>query len=357
VIKPELIRVYDRVLRHVDPILDLHLVEILEHGRVTNQAQLVWSQKLGAALSGAHQTLAARRRIRGLWQKRTSCDTLPPAEWLWAPVNRVPKAARPSWMKHKVRGELGRVAYRDWDPEETCKSFHGNTDEEITTMELFARCSYEHALDMPATFHHNMARQVADESRHALACIELMAEYGHKYGDYPISTGVYDFHYQFELCEPGSRRELLWRLLLRSTLQEALSLDGFVLQIKKREYNHQSRIARLLESVMSDEVFHVNSGLRWSRYICDGNEERVLNERDQAHSYYASQAQQLRKEYVLANPERAIAEVDFVRRSTRAVRRRYPFSLEIQINREARRAAGFSEAEIDQVLEWGYALP
>jgi hypothetical protein len=69
----------------------------------------------------------------------------------------------------------------DHEPETIGKVFHGTVSEEITTMELFARSSYEHP-DMPDDFHADMARQAADESRHASACLEVLAGLGIPFG-------------------------------------------------------------------------------------------------------------------------------------------------------------------------------
>jgi uncharacterized ferritin-like protein (DUF455 family) len=221
-------------------------------------------------------------------------------------------------------------------------------------MELFARCSYEHP-DMPEAFHRDMSRQTSDESRHARACLELAAAYGMPHGSFPTSTDVYDFHYQFKPCKPGSRRELLWRLLLRSTFQEALSLDGFEPLSARLAHDKAFSAARVLESVMSDEVFHVESGLKWSRFLCNGNDDRVFRERAIAHRYYVMSARRARKQYVRKNPDRAIAETEQLWRLHQAAHSRYPFDLRVYLARPARESIGFAERDLEQIVIWGYA--
>ena len=44
-------------------------------------------------------------------------------------------------------------------------------------------------------------------------------------GDFPVNTIGYESIYEFPEAEHGSRRELLWRLLLRETYQEGMALD------------------------------------------------------------------------------------------------------------------------------------
>jgi uncharacterized ferritin-like protein (DUF455 family) len=231
---------------------------------------------------------------------------------------------------------------------------HENVDAEITTMELFARCSYEHP-DMPEAFHNNMARQTSDESRHARACIDLAAAYGTPHGTWPTSTDVYDFHYQFQPCKPGSKRELLWRLLLRSTFQEALSLDGFGPLSARLAHDKAFQAARLLESLMADEVFHVESGLRWARHLCKGNDDRVFKEREAAHRYYVASARRARKDYVRANPDQAIRETEELWQLHQSAHARYPFDLRVFLARTARESIGFTERDLEQIVNWGYA--
>ncbi|HEY6177853.1 MAG TPA: DUF455 family protein, partial [Kofleriaceae bacterium] len=230
-----------------------------------------------------------------------------------------------------------------------------NIDAEISTLELFARCSYEHP-DLPEDFHQAMSRQASDEARHAAACIALAAHYGVPHGTYPTSTDVYDFHYEYAPCKPGSRRELLWRLLLRSTFQEALSLDGFVTLNARLAHDRAYDAARLLESLMADEVFHVESGLKWARYLCNGNDDRVFTERAKAHRYYVMAQHRARKAYVKAHPDEAIRETEQLWQLHEQSRTRYPFDLGVHLARDTRRRIGFSERDLEQVLDWGYAL-
>ncbi|HEX4460902.1 MAG TPA: DUF455 family protein [Polyangia bacterium] len=354
-LRARLARSYAALLRLADPVLDQPLIAQVLPMRDENMRQRHWAQKL---VTGAPTRSTARfaQNLEQRWADRQTGARVALADWLWAPLDRVPKALRPAGLTRSTRGAMSSFGHRFTVPKDVAMTFHGTFDDELTTMELFARCSYEHP-DMPLEFHVNMARQVSDESRHAEACERVCNEAGYRYGDFEISTGVYDFHYQFTPCAPGSKRELMWRLLLRSTLQEALSLDGFVLQIKKREFHGQIWIARVLESIMADEVFHVKSGVRWTRHLCDGDAVRARDERTQAHDFYLAYVNGVRNEYVDRYPERALAELDYVRHRDRTVPEEYPFSLQIPVNRQARAAAGFTEPELRDVVDWGYAYP
>lgn len=281
-----------RALLHADPVLDLHLCEPLERTLDDARRQFRWYERQRLA-EPAQRTV---RQTEALWRARHQGEVRGLSQWLWAPIDRVTTPARPAGLTRRLRGSMSSDAYDTRNPVDTRKSFHTTFDAELTTMELSARCVYEHP-EMPEDFHRNMARQVSDEARHARACLDVLAELGGRYGEFPISTGVYGFNCQFRACEPGSKRELLWRLLLRSVLQESLSLDGFPLLIKKREHYGLNDIARVFEGLMADEVFHVGSGLRWSTYLCDGGRGRVREELAQAHACYVSYARNLREKY------------------------------------------------------------
>jgi uncharacterized ferritin-like protein (DUF455 family) len=347
-LKADLRASYRGLLRRLDPELDAPLRQILVTGEHELAEELGWAR---ANIARVVRRTPARVSVRLYGGNR-----VPRARWLWSPLDRAPIAERPpALLRHDVVGAAPQPALPG--PGRTAAAaflLHSNIDAEITTMELFARCSYEHS-DMPEEFHRDMSRQTSDESRHARACMDEAARYGAPHGTWPISTDVYDFHYQLAPCKAGSRRELLWRLLLRSTFQEALSLDGFQTFGARLAHDGELRAARLLESITADEVFHVQSGLKWSRYLCDGDDDVVFRERAKAHQFYVDAVTRARKAYVRSHPDDAIRETQHAIRSRDEVRERYPFDLRVFVAREARSAAGFTARDLEQVVGWGYA--
>jgi hypothetical protein len=345
-LKHDLLRAVRSVLRSLDPTLDAPLRQLL----------LVDEQELAEELRWAKSRLrsAARRTPARASVKSYPRNRAPRAEWLWSPHRRAPIAARPADLAHNnLAGSASHPTVGPGIPS-AALILYSNIDAELTTMELFARCSYEHP-DMPEEFHRDMSRQTSDESRHAKACIDAAAHYGIPHGTWPISTDVYDFHYQLAPCKPGSRRELLWRLLLRSTFEEALSLDGFATFGARLAHDGEARAARILESITADEVFHVQSGLKWSRYLCGGDDDKVFRERDRAHRYYVESIERARNRYVREHPDEAIEETQQAIRSRDEVRQRYPFDLRVFLARPARVAVGFTKRDLEQVASWGYA--
>ena len=216
-------------------------------------------------------------------------------------------------------------------------------------MELAGRNLYEHA-DMPWEFQLESAWHAADEARHSLIIERAANRLGVSYGDYPVYLSSYEGQYQFGPCEPGSKRELLWRILLRQTFHEGLALDSLAFEVRKRGHAQQFDLASLFEWLLVDEIFHAQSGLRWSRFLCEGNEELVLNERGLAHEYFVAMVKEARARFVIEHPEEAMAEVDQLDSISR--REQLPFHRVLNIT--ARKAAGFTDADLEQIVGWGY---
>jgi hypothetical protein len=185
--------------------------------------------------------------------------SIPHDWWLGKPRGRVPHPDRPAKLRPAVLALHGAGA-----------TLHAHVDTEIAAMELLARCSYEHP-EMPEAFHRDISRQVADEARHAAALAVGAAKLGTPLGTWTMSTDVYDLHYEYASCKPGSQRELLWRLLLRNPL-------------------HAPEVAPLVRAITDDEAFHLVAGRKWSRYLCGGDEALVSVERDAASRYIAGDA-------------------------------------------------------------------
>lgn len=259
-----------------------------------------------------------------------------------------------------MRVRLGKLAHRLADGPGTRGAigefFHHLTGTELATMELYGRCSYEHPT-MPEEFHHDYARVIWDEARHAELAMRNAAEYGLPFGAMTIDVSSYEANYQFPKIKPGSRKELLWRLVLQGTFQESLIIEGFPLQAKKMRFAGFEDAARVADVLAEDDVAHVATALKWSRMLCDGDKERVREERELAHLYQYQLVMASRRQYVAEDPDRAIAETEKLQSYAESAHARYPFSLTVHVNRPARRAIGFTEQEIEQVLDWGYFEP
>lgn len=330
-------------------------------------ADEVLHESLVGVLMGGHRMLETRTRQLSKWLPAGSRrdrfvhafagrndGSSTATQILWNPVDRVPLPARPLGTKQQIDGSMRPLPLDGLrDPAGIGLVLHNNINGEYTTLELMLRCSYEHP-DMPAAFHADLARHAADEARHA-AALERMAERcGVRYGDHPVFVSTYELNYQFEPCAAGSRDELLWRLLLRATVQEGESLDDLAFQARKRSFLGQDDMADMFTAILADEIFHVRSGLKWSRYLCEQLERDEVRERALANDWYNNSVLMRRVAFVQANPDTVAEERDYANR-----RRAYqqsagvhlPFDMEF--NQATREFAGFSPPDIDQARRWG----
>jgi uncharacterized ferritin-like protein (DUF455 family) len=351
VLKQNMVERLERHLESSDPVADAATCRIASGARDQLAEQVAWAAAVTQGADGG-EVAKARGHTQVLWDARNTAALTSDDNPLVA-RDRVPEVARPHWM---VRGTLGALRVLPMNPLHEPRDIgiflHNFLNEEITTMELVCRNSYEHP-EMPWEFHADAARHAEDESRHARLVWRTARLFGIDYGDMPIYTSSYEGQYQFAPCQPGSTRELLWRLLLRQTFHEGLALDSLAFEVRKRRFLHQDELARVFEFLLADEVFHARSGLTWSRHLCRGDPDRVNAEREAAHSYFVDRVKQTRAEFVAENLDAALSEIDLLERMETAPT--VPF--ERELNTAAREAAGFTDEEISQLIGWGYVRP
>lgn len=288
--------------------------------------------------------------LEALWQDRSAGESLQPADALWPPLERIPSPARSPDLPYDEPGALRTIPIdANRSPRDIAINLHRNLDGEYTTMELVARNSYEHP-DMPWRFHLDALRHASDEARHAIMAERLMADYGVAYGDFPVNTIGYDSLYEFPDQDPGSRGELLWRILLRQAFQEGMALDSLAYEIRRRRYLNQQRFAAVFEYLLADEVFHAESGLRWSRFLLGDDEHAVREELTRAIQSWGSGLDRRRLLFATRFPERALEEISRLEEAER--HRDLPF--DITLNRHARTEAGYSEADLQHFVSWGF---
>jgi uncharacterized ferritin-like protein (DUF455 family) len=322
-----------------DPILDAATVRLLETAIADEEATLRAASRSAPAVRGALEESAGSVERIAFVQP-------------WPPLDRVPEAPRLPSLPRPIPGAMAPIPVDDLDDARGIAEFlHSSICEEYTTLELLGRNSYEHP-EMPFAFHLDMARQAADEARHAAGLTDALGDYGLRYGERPVFTISYDTLYQFAGCKAGSRRELLWRILLRQTFHEGLALDSLAQEVRRRRETGQTRLSDLFGFIFADEVLHAANGLRWSRYLCDGDPAAAMRERALAHDEFTATLKRRRSDFVRRHPELAAEELRLVdEREANAGGRVHKERI---LDRASRRAAGFRDDEIAQVLAWGY---
>jgi uncharacterized ferritin-like protein (DUF455 family) len=317
-------------------------VPALRAERRAGLSLLSWSQRAKVRTS--------RRRFGDLWTARENGEPLPLEQLLWEPLDRVPAAIRPEGSRFSPTGSLGLLPADPLHaPGDVAILLHKELDEEFTTLELVARNSYEHP-SMPWSFHRDMARQASDEARHARMIGRLLQARGIRHGQFNISTASYDGLYAFVPCEPGSRKELLWRMLIRQTFMEGLAIDHLASDIERRKLVGQGDIALVFEYILRDEVFHAQSGLRWSRELVGPGQ--LVEARREAFDYFTARAEAARERFVMENLDAAMHEMAAIEavKAVRGAKRR-----KTSLNRVGRDQAGYSEDDLRQVVAWGFA--
>jgi uncharacterized ferritin-like protein (DUF455 family) len=343
-IKTRLLKEYRHLSTDADPLLDAHLLELINSYLPHAEAQRDWFL---AEMGHGHRSLDLLDLEN--WYSPDSTPDIPIDEALWAPLDRAPSALRPEGSNRGENGELATTPHDILRDRKGIGIFlHNNINEEYATLELSGRNSYEHP-DMPWEFHLSVSRHVDDEARHAQIQERLAARYGVRYGDYPFSVTHYDMLYAFDCCEAGSKRELLWRLLLRMTYHEGLALDSNAFEIERRNYLGQQDIARVFHYLLADEISHVENGIRWSRALAEKHHYDILEERNTARNYYLAKESHERLRFIVKHTERAISEA----RNLVAAQQSNALPFAIKLNLHLRRQAGFSDADIQQVQDWG----
>jgi len=156
---------------------------------------------------------------------------------------------------------------------------------------------------MPAEFYRDWAGVAREEAHHFSLLVEHLRGMGHEYGDFPAHDGLW------EMAQRTSGN-LLARLALVPRTLEARGLDASPAIRGKLAEAGDERGAAILDVILHDEIGHVAIGNKWYGHLCrQQGLEPVTQYRELARQY-------------------------------RAPRLRGPFNL------QARRQAGFSEAEL-----------
>ena len=347
---PHLKTLYETHLRETDPDGDRASIDLIRSFLLPMEAERRQGLTLLSGRADDKQWLC---EIEELWDERMSGELLTLANGPWRPVDRVPAAVRPEGSRFCEQGSLGLLPVDPvHEPHGVGMFLHNELDEEYTTLELIARNSYEHP-DMPWAFHRDMTRQASDEARHAIIITRLLTARGFRHGDFPLSASSYDGLYEFEPCAQGSRQELLWRMLIRQTFMEGLAIDNLAYEIEHRRSAGQADIAAGFEYILRDEVFHAQSGLRWSRELVGPEPDALIRPREQAMAYFTARAEAARESFVMNNLDKAMSELAAIQAGKQNRGGRPP---ERPLNRTGRVQAGYSDDDILQVLSWGYAV-
>ncbi len=159
---------------------------------------------------------------------------------------------------------------------------------------------------LPHEYYADWVGVANDEARHFVMLRERLQQFGHEYGDFDAHNGLWEMAEQ-------TAHDGLERMALVPRVLEARGLDVTPGMIVKLRAMGDDATAGILEVILREEVAHVAAGSRWFRWFCA---QRGLD------------------------PDATFAMLltQYARGSLRG-----PF------NDEARLAAGFSAAELEQL--------
>jgi hypothetical protein len=140
-------------------------------------------------------------------------------------------------------------------------------------------------------------------------------------------------------------------MLIRQTFMEGLAIDSLAHDVDRRTAAGQHDIARAMDYLLRDEIFHAGSGLKWSSHLLGGDRRAVLQERYEAVTHFTTESEAIRADFVMNNLEKAMAELELIEEGRR---RRGGKDVEHPLNRVGRVQAGYTDDEILQILSWGY---
>ena len=270
-------------------------------------------------------------------------------EVLWAPLDRVTVPARPAGRPRPTTG--ARAHFRKGSrltKDDLAGELNDNVMAELSALELLCRSSYEHP-EQPWSVHLAIARHAADEARHAAIFRRLLVDNGIGEHELTQHAANYEYGYEFPECEPGSPRELVWRLLILCTVLEALAVDKLPVEIGGRDWVGQSDFARALDYIAADELFHTENGLVLSRRLCAELGLDPILERERVHGRFFGRQRDVRIEYLEADPERAAAEIAILEAPDPDG---VPYVSRTEV--ELRLRSSFTIDECEQVERWGY---
>jgi uncharacterized ferritin-like protein (DUF455 family) len=138
--------------------------------------------------------------------------------------------------------------FPDGDPRKILEFMHRQMNEEMDATECSARTITDFP-DAPWELRMFLARQCADEARHALTFKKLFEQRGGKLGEYPILN----FQYRI-ICKIA---DLAGRLAVQNRTFEAEGIDAIGFGIDDARKQGDEELAEFFDIQFADEIMHV----------------------------------------------------------------------------------------------------
>lgn len=144
---------------------------------------------------------------------------------------------------------------------------HRHMNNETGAMEIAARCLADFP-DAPWDLRLSLARQTADEARHATLLLRRLRELSGDKGEFPVAN----FEWGVTLMIP----DLPGRLAVQNRTFEAGLIDVLgTLRTRWREVGDDAT-ADMLETILADEITHVRFANRWIKRMTEEDPRTLL---------------------------------------------------------------------------------
>ena len=114
---------------------------------------------------------------------------------------------------------------------------------------------------MPSGYYRDWAQIAADEARHFALLDARLAELGHVYGDFDAHDGLWEMAVR-------TAHSCLERMALVPRVLEARGLDVTPGMIARLRSVGDTATVDILETILREEVAHVEAGSRWFAWCC-----------------------------------------------------------------------------------------
>lgn len=114
---------------------------------------------------------------------------------------------------------------------------------------------------MPPDYASDWLQVAKEEARHFRLLAARLAEWGHRYGDFPAHNGLWE-------AAEKTAAEVRVRMACVPRVLEARGLDVTPGMIERLRQAGDLDTVRILEEILRDEVGHVAIGSRWYRWCC-----------------------------------------------------------------------------------------
>ena len=202
--------------------------------------------------AGVEEKLRLTRRYTQNWREGCIVMTATTAPEAIAEPGRPlrPQLVHPSRVKsRKLSTRPGRASF-----------LHALAHIEFNAINLAWDAVYRFR-GMPAEFYADWIR-VADEEAHHFALLnQRLEDLGQAYGDFPAHDGLWHM-------ARVTAHDILVRMALVPRVLEARGLDVTPAMIRRLQQAGDAESAAVLETILRDEIGHVQAGTRWFQYVC-----------------------------------------------------------------------------------------